>query len=252
MNRPWKTVIVIAIAAVALLSCAPQEAEEPQMDAAPAATPAPAAVETGPDPTEVDADHYKTEFENDRVRVLRITYGPGEQSIMHHHPDSVAVFLTDHHVKFTAPDGASQDVQIGAGQHVFSPAEQHLPENIGDTPLELILVELKPGPGPGPGAAHTGPDATVADSDHYTAEFENDRVRVLRITYGPGEQSVMHYHPDSVAVFLTDHHVKFSTPDGASEEVQTEAGQHVFSHGEQHLPENIGDQPLELVLVELK
>jgi hypothetical protein len=28
--------------------------------------------------------------------------------------------------------------------------------------------------------------------------------RVLRIHYGPHEKSVMHYHPATVAVFLTD------------------------------------------------
>ena len=28
------------------------------------------------DPTEVDSKHYKVVFENDQVRVLRITYGP--------------------------------------------------------------------------------------------------------------------------------------------------------------------------------
>ncbi len=35
-------------------------------------------------------------------------------------------------------------------------------------------------------------DATKVDSTHYEVEFENDQVRVLRITYGPGEKSVMH------------------------------------------------------------
>ena len=29
------------------------------------------------DPTQVDAKHYKVTFENDQVRILRITYGPG-------------------------------------------------------------------------------------------------------------------------------------------------------------------------------
>ncbi len=38
------------------------------------------------DPVKVDAKHYKVEFENDQVRVLRITYGPGEKSVMHEHP----------------------------------------------------------------------------------------------------------------------------------------------------------------------
>jgi len=53
------------------------------------------------DAVKVDSKHYKVEFENDQVRVLRIQYPAGEKSVMHEHPDSVAVFLTDHEVKFT-------------------------------------------------------------------------------------------------------------------------------------------------------
>ena len=47
------------------------------------------------DAVKVDPKHYKVEFENDQVRVLRITYGPHEKSVMHEHPANVAVFLTD-------------------------------------------------------------------------------------------------------------------------------------------------------------
>ena len=43
------------------------------------------------DPTIVDSAHYKVEFENEQVRVVRITYGPGEKSVMHEHPDGVLV-----------------------------------------------------------------------------------------------------------------------------------------------------------------
>ncbi len=95
------------------------------------------------DPVKVDPKHYKVEFENDQVRVLRIQYGPGEKSVMHSHPDSVAVFLTDHHVKFTYPDGKSEEVTAKTGQARWTPSGPHLPENIGDKPFELILVELK-------------------------------------------------------------------------------------------------------------
>jgi len=47
-------------------------------------------------------------------------------------------------------------------------------------------------------------DPVQVDPKHYTVEFENDQVRVLRIHYGPHEKSVMHGHPASVAVFLAD------------------------------------------------
>jgi hypothetical protein len=48
---------------------------------------------TAEDPVKVDPRHYKVEFENERVRVLRIKYGPGEKSVMHSHPESITVFL---------------------------------------------------------------------------------------------------------------------------------------------------------------
>jgi quercetin dioxygenase-like cupin family protein len=101
------------------------------------------------DPVKVDPKHYKVELENDQVRVLRISYGPGEKSVMHEHPASVAVFLTDGHVKFTDHDGKSQESSPKAGATIWSAAGKHLPENVGDKPFELILVELKGKPATG-------------------------------------------------------------------------------------------------------
>src|SRR5947209_12896011 len=47
-------------------------------------------------------------------------------------------------------------------------------------------------------------DAAKVDPKHYTVVSENDQVRILKVHYGPHEKSVMHSHPASVAVFLTD------------------------------------------------
>ena len=95
------------------------------------------------DPVKVDSKHYKVVFENDQVRVLHIQYAPGEKSPMHSHPDSVAVFLGDQRVKFTYPDGKTEEVTTKAGDAKYTPAGAHAPENIGDKPLEVVLVELK-------------------------------------------------------------------------------------------------------------
>lgn len=95
------------------------------------------------DPTEVDPQHYSVVFENDTVRVLRITYGPGEKSVMHYHPDAVAVALTDHHVEFEMPDGEKMEAHATAGETWWTEAGEHLPQNLGDYPMELILVEMK-------------------------------------------------------------------------------------------------------------
>jgi quercetin dioxygenase-like cupin family protein len=54
------------------------------------ATPQPATS----DPARVDAKHYGVEYEDERVRVLRVAYSPGEKSTMHTHPALVAIMLT--------------------------------------------------------------------------------------------------------------------------------------------------------------
>jgi quercetin dioxygenase-like cupin family protein len=95
------------------------------------------------DPVKVDPKHYKVEFENDQVRVLRIVYGPHEKSVMHEHPDSIDIFLTDLYVKFTFPVGKTEEMRGKAGETRWIPGGKHLPENLSDQPLELILVELK-------------------------------------------------------------------------------------------------------------
>src|SRR5882724_7879342 len=95
------------------------------------------------DPVKVDANHYKVMFENDQVRVLRIHYNPKEKSVMHEHPATVVVFLNDSKTKFTLPDGSTTDATQKAGDLAFAEATKHLPQNVGDTPVEGVLVELK-------------------------------------------------------------------------------------------------------------
>jgi len=95
------------------------------------------------DATKVDPKHYTVVSENDEVRIVKVHYGPHEKSVMHSHPDSVAVFLTDSKTQFTTPDGKKQDSSFKAGQAMFTPASTHLPENVGDKGMDLILVELK-------------------------------------------------------------------------------------------------------------
>jgi quercetin dioxygenase-like cupin family protein len=102
------------------------------------------------DPVKVDPKHYSVVFENDQVRVLKIHYGAHEKSVMHTHPNSVVIPLTDMHAKFNLADGKSQDSNMKAGESMWTPATKHLPENTGDAAMDGILVELKGKP-----ATHT-------------------------------------------------------------------------------------------------
>jgi len=97
------------------------------------------------------------------------------------------------------------------------------------------------------------PDAVTADPAHYSVEFENDVVRLVRIRYGAGETSVMHHHPANCSVYLDDQPVHMQMPDGTVvEEHAAEVGSVACNDAEVHLPTNAGDGPLELVLIEFK
>lgn len=95
------------------------------------------------DPVKVDAQHYRVEFENAQVRVLRVNVGPHEKSPMHWHPANVVIFLTDGHLKFTLSDGKTEEANAKAGQIMWGEQVKHAGENLGDKPFEAIVVELK-------------------------------------------------------------------------------------------------------------
>ena len=97
----------------------------------------------GADPAQVDPRHYKVEFENDRVRVLRITFGPHEKSVMHSHPDLIGILLSDHHSLHRFPDGRTEEMKGKTGDIQYLKACEHDPSNLSDKPLESIAVELK-------------------------------------------------------------------------------------------------------------
>jgi hypothetical protein len=97
----------------------------------------------GQDAVKVDPKHYTVISENDQVRILKAHYGAPEKSVMHSHPNVVAVYLTDGKIVMHLPNGSSQEVTAKTGVAQFVPAGTHLPENAGDTAEDVIVIELK-------------------------------------------------------------------------------------------------------------
>lgn len=206
----------------------------------------PGAVEAAP-------DHYTLVAENDAVRLLRVAYGPGETSALHSHPAHCAVALTATTWRMTPAEGEPTDLTLDAGEVTCVEAGAHQPQNTGEGRGEAILVEFKPGVTPGSDELPAHPDAVEADPDHYTVEFENDVARLLRITYDAGETSVMHRHPTNCAIFLNDQPTTMEMPDGeVVENPGFERGHVECGDAQAHLPTNVGDEGLELILVELQ
>jgi hypothetical protein len=93
------------------------------------------------------APYYSVLFENDHVRVVEHRLNPGESEPMHSHPPMVVYFMENADVRISGPDGESFEESVTKGQVLEVGALSHAIENLGDTPVHSILVELKPDAG---------------------------------------------------------------------------------------------------------
>jgi beta-alanine degradation protein BauB len=95
------------------------------------------------DPTKVEPRHYKLMFENDRVQVVNVHYGPHEKSEMHEHPGGVVVIVTGGHLRFTDQSGKVTEVYSKSGEARWFPPFKHKVENVGDDSYNAVYVGLK-------------------------------------------------------------------------------------------------------------
>jgi quercetin dioxygenase-like cupin family protein len=97
-----------------------------------------------PHAVEADPDHYTVVAETDVVRMVRVVYGAGETSVMHHHPAHCVVWLQPGPVTFELPSGETVDAPADeAGGIICNDGAVHLPTNTGDAETEVVLIELK-------------------------------------------------------------------------------------------------------------
>ena len=93
------------------------------------------------------------------------------------------------------------------------------------------------------------PDAVTADAKHYSVEFENDIVRVLRVKIGAGETAPPHAHAAYCAIEITDSSLREASGGAVS---NSKAGQVFCGDATSHAPVNVGKAVAESIVVEFK
>lgn len=86
---------------------------------------------------------HKVLFENDRIRMLKVEVTPGAKVAMHRNPENVNYILKAGTLRLIGADGTVQDVKLTEGQVIPAPVGSHAVENIGDTEVQTICIELK-------------------------------------------------------------------------------------------------------------
>ena len=200
------------------------------------------------DAVTADPAHYKVLVDNAAVRILKITYGPGEKSPMHVHPDALVVALSATQTKFHLPDGATRDGALARDAALYMPAETHSPENAGTSPMEAVLIEFKTA---APGSA-TLP--VVRDSMTMTLLAEGPRAVAHRVTAAPdfAEPEGTTHDYDQVVVALGPADMQLAVGGQPARSTWARGDVAFIGRGTPHASKNLSGAPVEFVIVAIK
>ena len=200
---------------------------------------------------EADPGHHNLEFQNEHFQVNRGFFGPGEVAADFFDAEGVVIVaLTPMRMRLHLPDGKSVDPPpASAGAAFWAPPGRIRPENLLDQRIEFVIIFPR---GSNGASKHLGADALKADPEHWKVEVENETVRALRYRAEPRAKGVTHGHPAHVVVFLSDAKALVDRPGGETLISVRKRGDVISAPAGEHAPENLLDEPVEVILVERK
>jgi quercetin dioxygenase-like cupin family protein len=115
------------------------------------------------DPIKVEPTHYKLNFENDRVQVVSVHYGPHEKSGLHDHPGGVVVTITAAHLRFTDEAGKTREVFAKPGEARWYAPFKHRVENLSGNAYDAVYIGVKSKLTAASGASNAQMNQIIAD-----------------------------------------------------------------------------------------
>ena len=187
---------------------------------------------------------YQLEFENDRVRVVRVHYDAKAKLPEHEHPGGITVYLYfnassgvlfehDDGVPITRPPVQPGAIRIGSG-----PAEHHTVTNLADAPTDFLRVLVK-----GTERAARGrPNSRMAPG---LMEYDHAMLHINRINVPPGTKTLVEARNNPV--------LRIAWVPGKTEwKLAAKDGYRFLDKGTTEEFEVTGDVPMQLVTIELR
>ena len=185
---------------------------------------------------------------NEWARVVIATTSPAPKGRMHKHDmNRVMIYLDKGTQRIAQENGAVTDIRANAGDVKWDPkGGLHTSENVGGTTFRIVEIELRKD-----GSAVPWPAAVPAGA--HIKELENNQVRVLRLKIGPRQKLPEHEHAfPQIIVPLSEVDFAVTSADGTRTSLKGKSGDAIFAQPGRHAEENLLDQPVEILLVELK
>ena len=204
-------------------------------------------------PEEVSPDVYKVLLDNEDVKVLEVTFEPGQSDNMHDHYPVTFYLLQGGKAQVTLPDGTVNEGEFPTGFTGHNTEKvRHQVKNIGETTIKILLVERK--------KSHPTSESIEklilpeeVSPDVYQGVLENDDVKVLNVTFAPGQGDNVHEHGVITYYGIKGGKLQNTLADGTVKEMEVPDG--FVGHGNnivKHQMENVGDDTVKVIIVEHK
>lgn len=96
------------------------------------------------DAINVAPDLHTVIYEDEKMRVLKVSVPADATADMHWHPHNINFVLSGGSLEFTKPDGSVISVDLAKDQVTSATSDSfHAVKNLGDATVETIQVELK-------------------------------------------------------------------------------------------------------------
>ena len=201
------------------------------------------------DASKVAPNLYKVISDTMGIRVVEVTYKPGDSSAMHFHPDYAVYVVSDGKAEFTGKDGKKNVVDMKAGTMMVKAAEMHSVKNVGSTTLKVALVEVRRSGAITPMDAAM--DVAKVSAAEYKVKADTMGIRMMEVNYKPGESSAMHGHPDLALYVLSTGTMELTDKDGKKVTNEMKEGTGIIRPATTHASKNVGKTAMKAIMVEV-
>lgn len=213
------------------------------------------------DPTKVAPAAYKTEFENDHVRVQRVHYAPRVKLPEHDHTafGTAYVYLTDagpvvyKHIGLAYGAVTRPAVKAGSFRLYKAVKETHTVESLSDTASDFLRVEFKTEPAKDQNTLRGKffREDVPPGENFQKVQFENEQVRITRLVCAAVKNCLEVANSTEPILFVVLTAARFKL--GQAGNIQLLPGQtHWVAAGKSVAGENIGKEAAELLRFDFK
>ena len=204
-------------------------------------------------PEKVSPDVYKVLLENDDIKILEVTFAPGQSDNMHEHYPATVYIVEGGKAQVTLPDGTVNEINPPSDFILHNPEKaKHQVKNIGDNTMKIILFERKNTRA----ITDTKEELILPEEvspDVYKVLLDNEEVKVTEVTFKPGQGDEMHQHGVMSIYGIRGGKLQNTSLDGTVREMEVADG--FVGHRNTvttHQMKNIGDTTVKVILVEHK